>query len=235
MKPENLVKILMVFSILVCFAQPVLAAEETQKDEATAYYNQAEILVVSGEYARAIALFDKALASNTTMIRQSDALLYTYRDKAYAQIQLNDFENASKTLDAGISEYGGDQMLWNNKGFVLFKMGSYPDALTAYNRAILIEPNYTVALMNKGDVLYQMGRYNEAVDAYKQALESDPGNTYATENLVKAENAAGSLSTTMISVVIIIILIIAGGAYWHLKIRKPADEKPAKSGKKEKK
>ncbi len=32
-------------------------------------------------------VFDQALASNTTMIRQSDALLYTYQGKAYALIQ----------------------------------------------------------------------------------------------------------------------------------------------------
>ena len=140
-------------------------------------------LLNSNEYERAISLFDQALASDTTMIRQSDALLYTYQGKSYALIQLNRYEDAVQTLDEGLKIYPKDFMLWNNKGYALYNLGKYADALKSYDMALSIDQNYTPSLINKGDTLYKMGRFTDAVDAYSKANVTDPGNTKAMEGL----------------------------------------------------
>src|SRR5665647_1080530 len=75
--------------LIIGFVQPGMAAENDTKDAATVFYNTGVTLLENREYARAIEAFDQALAANTTMIRQSDALLYTYQNKGYALIQLN--------------------------------------------------------------------------------------------------------------------------------------------------
>ncbi len=233
MKFGQFIHILAIIALIACLVPPVLA--EAPKDEATTYYNRAELLLNTNDYERAIATFDQALASNTTMIKMSDALLYTYRDKGYAQIQLKKYDEAIQTFDQGLALYPKDKMLWNNKGFANYNLGKYQDALTAYNNAIRFEQNYTIALINKGDTLSKMQDYQGAVDAYKSALASEPGNPNVTDKLAVAQKAADSSMQTTMIVIAIVIIIVAVGAFWYFKSRKPEvkpEEKKSK-GKKE--
>ena len=232
MKFRQFIQILAIIALIACFVPPMLAAPT---DEATTYYNRAELSLNVHEYENAIALFDQALASNTSMIKISDALLYTYRDKGYAQIQLKTYDEAIQTIDQGLALYPKDKMLWNNKGYANYNLGKYPEALAAYNNAIKYEQNYTIALINKGDTLSKMQDYQGAVDAYKNALASEPGNPTVTDKLAVAQKAADSNSTTTMIVIVIIVIIVAGGAIWYIKFRKPElkpEEKKSKGKKK---
>ena len=189
MKIGQFIQILAILLLIVGFVQPVLAAGNETGDAATAFYNSGEMLLQDKEYVRAIAAFDQALASDTTMINQSDALLYLYTDKGYALIQLNNFTGAVQTLDQGLARYKNDEMLWYNKGFALFKLGNYQDALNAYDRVLQINNQSVPAYNNRGDTLFQMGRYQDAVDSYLRANEIDPGNSYSAAGLEKAQQA----------------------------------------------
>ncbi|MDO8873524.1 MAG: tetratricopeptide repeat protein [Methanoregula sp.] len=235
MKFRKFIHILAIIALIACFVPPVFAADEAPKDEATTYYNRAELLLNTNDYERAIATFDQALASNTTMIKMSDALLYTYRDKGYAQIQLRKYDEAIQTFEQGLALYPRDKMLWNNIGYANYNLGKYQDALAAYNNAIRFEQNYTIALINKGDTLSKMQDYQGAVDAYTNAMESEPGNPTVTDKLAIAQKAADSNSTTTMIVIAILVIIVAGGAIWYIQFRKPEvkpEEKKSK-GKKE--
>ena len=189
MKIGQFIQILAILLLIVSFVQPVLAAENETGDAATAFYNSGEMFLQSKEYARAIQAFDQALASDITMINQSDALLYLYTDKAYALIQLDNFTGAIQTIDQGLARYPKDEMLWYNKGFALFRLGNYQDALNAYDKVLLINNQSVPAFNNRGDTLFQMGRYQDAVDSYLRANVIEPGNTYAAAGLEKAQQA----------------------------------------------
>jgi len=189
MKIGQFIHILAILLLIIGFIQPGMAAENETTDAATAFYNRGELLLQSKDYARAIEAFDQALASNTTMIRWSDALLYTYTDKGYALIQMNNYTAAIQTIDQGLALYENDEMLWYNKGFALFKLGNYQDALNAYDKVLQINNQSVPALNNKGDTYFQMGRYQDAVDSYLRANEKDPGNSYASAGLEKAQRA----------------------------------------------
>jgi tetratricopeptide (TPR) repeat protein len=226
--------------------QPVASAvtvssNTTEKDNATIYYNSGDLLVVQGDYKNAIRLFDLALASNTSMIKKSDGLLYLYRDKAYAQIQLASYDDALTTIETGLAQYPKDTLLWNNKGYALFRLGKFQDALTSYDTALSYDGNYTTALINKGDALSKMGRYPEAVAAYQQANVTDPGNKVATAGIATAQAAAQtsaeSSGRTMTIILVIVLIAVIGGVIWYLKFRKPqkpAPAEPAPAGKKTK-
>jgi len=192
MKIRQCIHILAVLLLITGFVLPVMAAENETADAATAFYNSGVLLLEEKEYARAIAAFDQALASNTTMIRWSDALLYTYQNKAYALIQLNNYTAAVQTIDQGLAVYENDEKLWYNKGFALFKLGNYQDAITAYDKVLQINNQSVPALNNKGDTYFQMGRYQDAVDSYIRANEIDPGNSYAAAGLAKAQSFAAT-------------------------------------------
>ena len=225
---RQFIQILAIIALIACFIPPVLAAPT---DEATTYYNRAELALNVNDYEGAIALFDQALASNTSMIKVSDALLYTYRDKGYAQMQLKKYNEAIQTIDQGLSLYPKDKMLWNNKGYSNYNLGKYQDALAAYNNAIRFEQNYTIALINKGDTLSKMRDYQGAVDTYKIALESVPGNPTVTDKIAIAQKAADSNSTTTMIVIVILVIIVAGGAIWYIKFRKPVVKPEVKKSK----
>jgi tetratricopeptide (TPR) repeat protein len=187
MKIRQCIHILAILLVVLGFVLPVMAAENKTPDAATAFYNTGVLLLEEKEYARAIAAFDQALASNTTMIWWSDALLYTYQNKAYALIQLNNYTAAVQTIDEGLATYENDEKLWYNKGFALFKLGRYQEAINAYDKVLMINNQSVPALNNKGDTYFQMGRYQEAVDSYIRAKEIDPGNSYAADGLEKAQ------------------------------------------------
>jgi tetratricopeptide (TPR) repeat protein len=235
MKIRYIVYILSILLLIGVFVSPVAATDNQTPDAGTAFYNAGIKVLNSNEYERAIALFDQALASDTTMIRQSDALLYTYQGKSYALIQLNRYEDAVQTLDEGLKIYPKDFMLWNNKGYALYNLGKYADALKSYDMALSIDQNYTPSLVNKGDTLYKMGRFTDAVDAYSKANVTDPGNTKAMEGLEKAQEAAKSEIPLTSIAIILILVIVAGGIIYYLKFRKPAEEKPTEKKTKGKK
>ncbi|MEM8614005.1 MAG: tetratricopeptide repeat protein [Cyanobacteria bacterium P01_H01_bin.105] len=64
-----------------------------------------------------------------------------------------------------------DATLWNNLGQQLFAQKRYPDALLAYNHALLIKPEYSLVLANRCGVLSQLGEYSQALNSCDLALE----------------------------------------------------------------
>ncbi len=228
MKIGQIVPILAILLLIGVFVQPVPAAGNQTSDSATNFYNIGVNLLESKEYERAIVAFDQALASNTTMIRQSDALLYIYQDKGFALIQLGNYSAAIETLDQGLVVYPNDEKLWYNKGYAHFKLGRYQDALNAYDKVLLINSASQPALNNRGDTLFQLGRYQDAVDSYSRANAIDPNDTYSIAGLAKAKNAAGAANQNTTTIIVVITLLIAvGGVIWFVMFRKPAEKKPA--------
>ena len=179
MKHGAILLILALFLVCAIAVNPALAENmtvTTSHDAATDYYNYAELALEAGNYTGAIALYDQALGSNTTMIKLDGVLLYVYHDKSYAQIQQGNYTGAITTLDTGLSVYLGDENLLNNKGYAQYNLGNYADAVNSYDQALASDANFTTALINKGDALEKLGNYQDAVTAYKTAIASDPGN-----------------------------------------------------------
>jgi len=235
MKIGHFMYILAIAVLIVGFIPPVMGANETP-DAATNYYNIGVRYLSTQDYQRAIDFFNLALASNTTMIRQTDALLETYKGKALALIHLNQFEDALQIVDEGLAIYPKDPILWNEKGYALYNLGKNQDAVNAYDTAISFDQNFTSALINKGQVLFQMGKYQDAADAYAKAEATDPGNSVAAAGLAQAQTAAGAATQTMLIILGGILIVVAVGIVWYMKYYRQAEEKkPEKKTKGKKK
>jgi len=231
MKPRYFLIIATLIMVAALAIPPVAAA--TGADSATEYFNMAQVAIGNGEYSRAVALFDMALAENTTLISQGDTLMYLYKDKAAALADLGKYDEALSTVNAGLVQFKNSTGMWNNKGYILFRMGRYNDAVDAYTQAVTIDPAYEKGWINKGDALVKAGRSGEAVEAYNKALSLDPESTAAKEGLAMAQKEAGPGS--MMIILVIVVIAAAAVAVWYVMFRKPAAEKtkPEKSGKKE--
>ncbi|WP_292424820.1 tetratricopeptide repeat protein [Methanoregula sp.] len=215
MKRGQILGILALLLVCVVTVIPAMAVVPITHDAATDYYNAAVQLTANGDYAGAIALYDKALSSNTTMMNRTDALLYTFQGKSYAQIQLGNYTDVIVTVDTGLEKFPTDPMLWNNKGYAQYSLGKYADAVTSYDRALASDGNNTLALSNKGDALVKLGNYQDAIMTYKAALENDPDNNATATKLADAEKAAAStLPVTLIVLVVVVIIAAAGVTYY---------------------
>jgi len=61
-----------------------------------------------------------------------------------------------------------------NYGITVLKLGQVDEAITNFQQAIRIKPNYWEAHNNLGSALLQKGRVDEAIDQYQVALQINP-------------------------------------------------------------
>ncbi|MGA7797754.1 MAG: tetratricopeptide repeat protein [Methanoregula sp.] len=235
----GMLALLLVCAVTVIPAMAANVTVTTTHDVATDYYNYGGLALEAGNYSDAIAYYDQALGSNTTMMNLAGALLYVYQDKSYAQIKMGNYTGALATLNAGLVVYPNDENLLNNKGYAQYNLGNYADAVTSYDQALTSDANFTTALINKGDALEKLGNYHDAVTAYKAALASDPGNTAATTKLAGAEKAAASALPYTLIVLAVVVVVIAAGVAYYVTRKTPAggkaqEEPDKKAGKKKK-
>jgi len=85
----------------------------------------------------------------------------------------------------------------NQQGENLFNKGNVEEALSAFTKAIEINPNYATAHKNVGVLYWQIGEIQKAVDHFGKALEIDPNDRdtilnwgEAFKSLKKNEDAA---------------------------------------------
>lgn len=63
----------------------------------------------------------------------------------------------------------------NNAGIAAAKVGNWPEALAAFQRATQLRPDHASAHNNLGNVLKHLGRFDEALRAISQAVRLTPG------------------------------------------------------------
>jgi WD40 repeat protein/Tfp pilus assembly protein PilF/transcriptional regulator with XRE-family HTH domain len=63
---------------------------------------------------------------------------------------------------------------WLQEGNIYLEGQRYEDALSAYERALKLDPNFALAYANKGRTLFGLARYEEALNSINQAIRRDP-------------------------------------------------------------
>jgi len=62
---------------------------------------------------------------------------------------------------------------WNYKGFVLYLLCRFEEAIGCIDKALDIDKNFRFAWVNKGFFLYHLDRYEEAISCFDKALAID--------------------------------------------------------------
>jgi len=78
-------------------------------------------------------------------------------------------------------------------GVALKDQGKLEEAIEAYNKALAIKPDYTVAYNNMGNALQDQGNLEEAIEAYNKALAIKPDYAEAHNNMGNAFKQQGKL------------------------------------------
>jgi tetratricopeptide (TPR) repeat protein len=74
----------------------------------------------------------------------------------------------NRALEVGSSE---DFITYNNRGSLYADLGRYEDALTDFENAIDIAPDYAGSYYNRGKMYLHLDRTNEAERDFEKALE----------------------------------------------------------------
>ena len=76
-----------------------------------------------------------------------------------------------------------DAKFYNNRGAAYGEKGQYDQAISDFNRAIEINPRYTMAYNNRGIVYRLKGRYDQAISDFNKAIGINPLDPEAYNNL----------------------------------------------------
>jgi tetratricopeptide (TPR) repeat protein len=216
LKASVLSGVLILVVLLMC--SPVAAA-----DLAEQYYSDGVNFSNAGQYADALASYDKAV-----FIRPNNADAWLNRGVVLEN--LGQFSDAVDSYDKAIILQPAYAEAWYNRGIALRKLGRYADAISSYDKAIAIRPSYIEALLNRGVALDYLGRYDEAVASYDRVLALQPDHTTARENRDIALTKQSRLNPTTIGALILIIIIIIGAVLWYTKPQKMlSDLKPTQA------
>lgn len=85
-------------------------------------------------------------------------------------------------IDSGLWQGAKLAWAWNNLGLARAAQGDMLRAVSAYSRALRLDPNYAPALSNRGNAHAALGDMLPALDDHTKATEIDPTYTAAWHN-----------------------------------------------------
>jgi hypothetical protein len=84
-----------------------------------------------------------------------------------------------------------DKWALAGRGYVLWKLGRYEEAIENYQEATELDPKFIPALINWGNALRDLGRPEEAIEKYRKATELAPKHATAYCNWINLLKSLG--------------------------------------------
>jgi len=165
------------------------------------------------KYFEAIAVYQKVLSANE-FNKDASASLCELRRKLSlnfpepSQQQLGvimRFYNAGNSASAEqacetfLKQFPYAFILHNVLGAILIAQHKAPEALQAFDRAIMLSPENADAFFNRGIALYALGQLEEAVVSYDRAIQLNPGHLEAHNNKSAALYELGKKEEAIVS------------------------------------
>src|SRR2546427_7886043 len=149
--------------------------------------SRALIASASGNYAKALSLFDEILEVEPSNVNALIGKAVAYRRKGKPQEALN-------CLDLVLGVQPGNASALLNRGNILLQQGDAEAALESFERLTQLYPNDEEAWTAQGDVLLRIGRDDDAHRAFTEALRLSPGDEGIQRRLLdlKAAKVEGS-------------------------------------------
>jgi len=92
---------------------------------------------------------------------------------------LEDFDGAIYYLNEYLDKNPYCEVAWHQLGKQYFEKRMYPEALTAYDFAIISDDTFMGAYFEKGKVLEKMGKYADAIENYETTIKIEDPTSHA--------------------------------------------------------
>ena len=100
--------------------------------------------------------------------------IYTLIGKGEITNNIDFFEEAIQYIDKQIGSDMDNIDLWCLKGYALFRMERYREALGVFNSALSIDPNNTEVLESLAITYENLGKFDDAIKIYEKLLKLHP-------------------------------------------------------------
>lgn len=140
--------------------------------------------LASGDTEKAVAELESVTESAQSPMQADVMLVLTL-------LQTKEFDKAAKAASALADKLGKDPMPYNLLGVALLGKGDMAGARAAFEKALEIEPKFTVADLNIAQIELRAGNRDAAEARYKAILTKDAANANALLGLAALAEAAG--------------------------------------------
>lgn len=113
-------------------------------------------------YNSGVRLVEKADELSADAARQTDE---KKQQKARDKARKN-YSAAARKFAQAVEVQSQMYTAWNYLGYTQRKLGNYPDALAAYDRALSLKPGFAEAIEYRGHAYLGLNRLSEAKEAY---------------------------------------------------------------------
>ncbi len=145
--------------------------------------------------------FDKAVRYYSTIIKNNpeNYAAYAGRALAYEQLPAQDAQARQKNRQLAARDYAKAvelnyrrPELFNNLGALYVDMGRYEDAVLTLNQALVMRPNYFMALLNRAVAYSRMGKLSQALVDFTAAERLNPSSELLYLNRGLAQFSSGA-------------------------------------------
>ncbi len=136
----------------------------------------------------AVPLFRKAIEAyeNVFEAKGAETPVAQVRSIISAYLILGEADNAVAFGERALQAHPGEADLWWVQADALHRAGLLPDALTALDRVISLDPSYPMAALRRGEWLLAAGRLDDAATSLKSLATSNPAQADAAGSLLVA-------------------------------------------------
>ncbi len=83
-------------------------------------------------------------------------------------------EEGAKLYEQYLEKFPYSSFVWHNLGTSYRKLGNYEKALEAFDYAVIINDEFSIAYFNKGELLIDLDRYEEALQCFLEVAAIQP-------------------------------------------------------------
>lgn len=137
------------------------------QEDAIDWNNKGYSLAGKRLHREAIAAYNQAIS-----LDPSNPIFYKNKEKALSALQRqknveSHLEDSKETVDENPKSKQDYAVDWNNKAASLFKQGRFDESITAFDRAISLDPSHPIFWKNKAKALRAMSRDAESESAHE--------------------------------------------------------------------
>lgn len=127
--------------------------------------------------------YDRAVAAYGWLLKDDPDNLVYLRDRAATHLLRGSYDCAVRDYDhlLGIRDEP-DAALYYNRGCAHLAADRMREAISDFSKAIVLEPEWTLAYNNRGATYARLGRYDNAIEDFTKAIGSAPSNLLAYRN-----------------------------------------------------
>jgi ribosomal protein S12 methylthiotransferase accessory factor len=104
---------------------------------------------------------------------------------------MGEYDEALEALRMA-EEFNGElKEIFNLRGFCYYQLKQHNESISAFERAIELDPGSAIDYANIGSNLRELGHKEEALRLYHMALELDPDIEFARDNVIRLEAESG--------------------------------------------